>query len=77
MKEFSYNIKVSSFTYIYENVSRSRMVRVINYSGRQCFSLPDGASNKLFRTKIFKKVLSIDRIFFLKNIDEHIFSIVH
>ena len=41
------------------------------------FSLPDGASNKLFRTKIFKKVLSIDRIFFLKNIDEHIFSIVH
>ena len=28
------------------------MVRVINYSGRQCFSLSDGASNKLFRTKI-------------------------
>ena len=30
------------------------MVRVINYSGRQCFSLPDGASNKLFRMKILK-----------------------
>ena len=36
----------------FSKCSRSRMVRVKNYSGRQCFSLSGGASKKLSRLKM-------------------------
>ena len=44
-------------------------IKVIFYfKEMKMFSLPDGASNKLFRTKMFKKILSIDRVFFFKKV---------
>ena len=47
------------------------MVRVINYSGRQCFSLSGGASNKLSRLKIRKFYLLIEFSFYLFKISTY------